>query len=291
MNKQKARKAAIAFIASLTLAALPLSANALCVKDILISDILNGVKNKVEVSIEEEEGCPAKKLLGTLLENKLGELIGKEPENIRRDTLNALLDGLFEKFSAAKKPCEDCGEPQEKEPACPDCEKNEQDEPCWGCETPVVPEKPETPVKPEIPETPVKPEVPEKQESRHATGTVGEILTLVNQYRASAGLSAVTLDDDLCGAAQVRAKEIRTSFSHTRPDGTSCFSVLGERGISYRGAGENIAYGQSDAEEVMTAWMNSDGHRANILNASFTRLGVGVYSAGGTLYFAQMFTY
>ena len=55
--------------------------------------------------------------------------------------------------------------------------------------------------------------------------------------------------------------------------------------------GENIAYGQSSPDEVMTAWMNSAGHRANILNASFTKLGVGVYQSGGTLYWAQIFTY
>ncbi len=120
---------------------------------------------------------------------------------------------------------------------------------------------------------------------------VNEVLRLVNKYRAENGLGALTLDSALCGAADVRAKEIKTSFSHTRPDGSSCFTVLGQLGINYGGAGENIAYGQSSPEEVMTAWMNSDGHRANILNSSFTKLGVGVYSSGGTLYWAQMFTY
>ena len=80
-------------------------------------------------------------------------------------------------------------------------------------------------------------------------------------------------------------------FSHTRPDGRSCFTALTDLGISYGGAGENIAYGQSSPEEVMTAWMNSSGHRANILNSSFTKLGVGVYKSGNTIYWVQLFTY
>lgn len=120
---------------------------------------------------------------------------------------------------------------------------------------------------------------------------VNEVLRLVNSYRAKNGLAAVTLDSSLCNAAQIRAQETKSSFSHTRPNGSSCFTVLSELGISYNGAGENIAYGQSSPEEVMTAWMNSEGHRANILGASFTKLGVGVYSSGGTIYWAQMFTY
>lgn len=157
-------------------------------------------------------------------------------------------------------------------------------------------EKPDVPTLPEE-----KPEeAPDKEEDKEDTQTggnisnnayVNEILRLVNKERASNGLSAVSLDNALCSAAETRAREIVRSFSHTRPDGRSCFTVLSDSGISYNGAGENIAYGQDSAQEVMTAWMNSQGHRANILNGSFTKLGVGVYSSGSTLYFAQIFTY
>lgn len=118
-----------------------------------------------------------------------------------------------------------------------------------------------------------------------------QILQLVNVERAKAGLSALTLDEKLCGAAQVRAGEIRTSFSHTRPDGRFFSSVLADQGIAYRRAGENIAWGQRSAQEVMDGWMNSEGHRANILNAEFTKLGVGhAADAAGRQYWSQLFT-
>ena len=92
-------------------------------------------------------------------------------------------------------------------------------------------------------------------------------------------------------AAQVRAEEIVTSFSHTRPNGSSFSTALKEQNVSYRGAGENIAWGQRSPEEVVNAWMNSAGHRANILNERFTTIGVGHYQKGSTHYWAQLFTY
>lgn len=108
-----------------------------------------------------------------------------------------------------------------------------------------------------------------------------EVLRLVNEERAKAGLSALVLDDKVSAGAQIRAQEIITLFDHTRPDGTSCFTVFQEVGISsYRAAAENIASGQRTPEEVMKGWMNSSGHRANILNPNMKKLGVG-YAAGG----------
>lgn len=158
----------------------------------------------------------------------------------------------------------------------------------------------ETPDKPsETPDTPSgKPDKPSETPddsadngNMSASSYANAVLNLVNKYRKQNGLASVKLDSALSGAASTRAKEIISSFSHTRPNGSSCFTVLSENGISYNGAGENIAYGQSSPDEVMTAWMNSAGHRANILNASFTHLGVGVYESGGTLYWTQLFTY
>ena len=93
-------------------------------------------------------------------------------------------------------------------------------------------------------------------------------------------------------AAQIRAKEIETSFSHTRPDGSSFSTALTQQGVTYRGSGENIAWGQKTPEQVMNGWMNSDGHRANILNKNYTTIGVGLYqNASGTNYWTQLFTY
>lgn len=99
------------------------------------------------------------------------------------------------------------------------------------------------------------------------------ILELVNIEREKEGLSPLQYYNAGQSAADIRAEEIIETFSHTRPDGTDCFTVL--EGIHYRTAGENIALGHRSAEQVVDAWMNSPGHRANIMNESFTHLIVG----------------
>lgn len=152
-----------------------------------------------------------------------------------------------------------------------------------------IPEvKPET--KPEIkPEN--KPQN-KPQEDASETSFARQVVVLVNAERKKAGLSEVTLDEKVEAAALVRAKETERSFSHTRPNGSSFSTALKEQGVSYRGSGENIAWGQKTPEDVMKAWMNSEGHRANILNARFTKIGVGYYqNAKGTNYWTQLFTY
>jgi len=117
-----------------------------------------------------------------------------------------------------------------------------------------------------------------------------EVLRLVNSERAKQGLSSLSTTQALENAANHRAKEIVQQFSHTRPDGTSCFTVLGDYNVSYMACGENIAYGQRTPEEVMNAWMNSEGHRKNIMSANFGKMGVGVYVNNGVIYWVQMFT-
>ena len=119
-----------------------------------------------------------------------------------------------------------------------------------------------------------------------------QVVELVNQERTKAGLSAVTLDQNIASAALVRAKEIETSFSHTRPNGSKFSTALTEQGVTFKGAGENIAWGQKSPEAVIQAWMNSEGHRANILNKNFTKIGVGYYqNAAGRNFWTQLFTY
>lgn len=114
------------------------------------------------------------------------------------------------------------------------------------------------------------------------------MLKIINKERANANLKPLKLYPVACERAAIRAKEIATSFSHTRPDGSSCFSVLD--GIPYSYAGENIAYNHSsDVQDVMTQWMNSSGHKANILNASYTHVGIGVYQADSRYYWSQDF--
>lgn len=124
----------------------------------------------------------------------------------------------------------------------------------------------------------------------YGDGYAMQVVSLVNKHRTAAGLAPLSYSNtSLMNAASKRATEQATLYSHTRPDGTSCFTVLDEYGISYRRAGENIAMGQTSAAEVVEDWMNSPGHRENIMNPDFTHIGVGVYSKGNRMYWAQMF--
>ena len=116
-----------------------------------------------------------------------------------------------------------------------------------------------------------------------------EVIRLVNIERAKYGLSALKKDQGAVSAARIRAKEIVQSFSHTRPDGRSCFTAAKDLGVSYSTAGENIAYGYADPQKVVNGWMNSEGHRKNILSSSFSKIGVGCYSSGKVLYWSQFF--
>lgn len=118
------------------------------------------------------------------------------------------------------------------------------------------------------------------------------VAELVNSERRAAGKSALTLDSKLCEAAEIRAKEIADYFSHTRPDGSACFTVLDELGIRYGAAGENIAAGQRSPQEVMGDWMNSSGHKQNILSGNYSKIGVGLYKSkdGFGYYWVQIFS-
>lgn len=119
---------------------------------------------------------------------------------------------------------------------------------------------------------------------------IHEVLKLMNEERAKEGLSALTSTSALADAAHKRATEIVSLFSHTRPDGSSPQTVLEEYNITYRAFGENIAYGQKTPAEVMDAWMNSEGHRKNIMSSSFGKVGIGCYERNGILYWTQVFT-
>lgn len=109
-----------------------------------------------------------------------------------------------------------------------------------------------------------------------------EVLRLVNEERAKQGLKSLTLSTTLSNIATVKSKDMAVNnyFSHQSPTYGSPFQMMQHFGVTYRSAGENIAAGQRTAQEVMTAWMNSSGHRANILNGSYTELGVGYYKGG-----------
>lgn len=122
-----------------------------------------------------------------------------------------------------------------------------------------------------------------------SSSAASEVVRLTNSARSQNGYAALIEDGALSEAAAVRAREIARSFSHTRPSGASFSSALSESGVSYLRAGENIATGQKSASEVVNAWMNSPGHRANILNSSYSRIGSASVNIDGTLYWVQLF--
>lgn len=114
-----------------------------------------------------------------------------------------------------------------------------------------------------------------------------EVLTLVNNQRAAAGLGALTWNAGLEKDAMVRAMECEQSFSHTRPNGTDWWTV--DSNLMY---GENLAYNYSDAASVVAAWMASPTHKANIMNGSYVTMGVAAYqTSSGVWYWAQEFGY
>ena len=137
-----------------------------------------------------------------------------------------------------------------------------------------------------------KPTVAPTQAPSTESAMEREVLELVNKVRAENGLGALTWAEDVARVARAHSSDMinRNFFSHTNPDGLSPFDRLKNNGISYRTAAENIAYGQKTAEAVMNSWMNSSGHRANILNKNVKEIGVGaVKKSNGTVYWTQMF--
>ena len=162
------------------------------------------------------------------------------------------------------------------------------DVPAAPCE-PSTPVEPEKPVKPEKPAEPGKPVEPPKPADGACSTQAQDVLALVNEHRAANGLAALALSGDLCDVAQRKAQDMKDNryFSHTSPTYGSPFDMMKHFGITYRSAGENIAMGYSSAASVVDGWMNSAGHRANILNGSYTQMGIGYVASGN--YWCQMF--
>ena len=185
-------------------------------------------------------------------------------ECVKENSSNGTDCNLWDIIGSIKDCLDGLPTPEKPEITPPETEVPEEkpEEELPECDTPEV--KPEEKPEEDIPETetpetdtPIEPE--QKPEEKPETdgdssgntsesSYVNEVLRLVNRERAANGLAAVSLDKSLCDAAQIRATEIKSSFSHTRPDGSSCFTVLSELGINYGGAGENIAYGQRSPE-------------------------------------------
>lgn len=130
------------------------------------------------------------------------------------------------------------------------------------------------------------------QDQGTSSSTAAQVLAIVNSERSQEGLGSLSPDSDLNKLAQMKAEDMAKSgyFSHNSPTYGSAFDMMNEYGFSYRTAGENIAKGQKTAASVMQAWMNSPGHRANVLGGGYTKLGVGyAVDSKGTPYWVQMF--
>ncbi len=119
-----------------------------------------------------------------------------------------------------------------------------------------------------------------------------QVIDLVNKQRANYGLPLLKGNWELCRVARYKSQDMinRGYFSHQSPTYGSPFTMMQNFGLRFSAAGENIAYGQRTPQDVMNAWMNSDGHRSNILSRVYNQIGVGVAkAANGTFYWTQMF--
>ena len=127
------------------------------------------------------------------------------------------------------------------------------------------------------------------QENSSVLAFENEVIRLVNEQRSKNGLKPLTANWELSRVARYKSQDMVDNryFSHTSPTYGTPFQMIRAFGLTYRTAGENIAYGQRTPQAVVNAWMNSSGHRANILNASYTQIGVGYVSSGH--YWTQMF--
>ncbi|WP_396954195.1 CAP domain-containing protein [Neobacillus niacini] len=166
-----------------------------------------------------------------------------------------------------------------------------------------VPTQPTQPTQPAPTQQPAQPTTPQPEQQQpvkapqpttpQAESTLSayeqKVVDLTNQERAKNGLPALKVDLTLSKMAHEKSRDMSANgyFSHTSPTYGSPFDMMKKYGISYRSAGENIAMGQRTPEEVVKAWMNSEGHRKNILSSNFNYIGVGYVSQGN--YWTQEF--
>lgn len=124
--------------------------------------------------------------------------------------------------------------------------------------------------------------VVDNSSTQNEEDAVQAVFRLVNEAREAEGVAPLVLDDELCKAAEIRAKELNQLYSHMRPDGRKFSTILDDNNIAWMTTGENGAMEIEDVlpDEVMKGWMDSDGHRKNILNAKFTKIGIARYELG-----------
>ncbi|RDW20355.1 sporulation protein [Oceanobacillus arenosus] len=172
---------------------------------------------------------------------------------------------------------------------------NEVKQPVQKVDQPKAPAKQQEQKQPKAPAQQPTQEQPAEQKTQDNNQNAAlsqfeqEVVELTNQERAKQGLSALKIDTELSKVAREKSNDMATNgyFDHNSPTYGSPFDMMKSFGITYRTAGENIALGQRTPAEVVEGWMNSEGHRANILNGEYTHIGVGYVENGN--YWTQQF--
>ncbi|MGP4071753.1 CAP domain-containing protein [Piscibacillus sp. B03] len=179
--------------------------------------------------------------------------------------------------------------PKQEQPEEPKEEAPKQEQPAEQ-EEPQQEQPVEQPQQEEQVEQPAQ-EQQEPQQASDLQAFEQQVVELVNQERQKHGLQPLEASSELSDVAREKSRDMAQNnyFSHTSPTYGSPFDMMQQFGIDYRTAGENIAMGQTSPEQVMNGWMNSDGHRKNILSSDFTHIGVGYVEANGKTYWTQMF--
>ncbi|MDN4492669.1 CAP domain-containing protein [Ureibacillus aquaedulcis] len=230
---------------------------------------LKDISNKLQVSKVQLEKLITKQLNETNNKNSVETAAPSKDE--------AAIDKVESPEAAAPAPETSKKQEQASVPQVPVTEQPAQS---------VAPTTPSAPSKEKVETT--KPAAPTAEEGS-VSAFETKVVELTNAERAKHGLAPLKSYGPLMKVAHAKSQDMSTNnyFSHTSPTYGSPFDQIKAAGITYRAAGENIAQGQRTPEEVVQAWMNSEGHRANILNGSFTHIGVGYVEDGN--YWTQQF--
>ncbi|WP_445678079.1 CAP domain-containing protein [Psychrobacillus sp. FSL H8-0484] len=210
-------------------------------------------------------------------------------QNLINESLTTLKPIIMKELQGAQKPIDTEKVQEYQKPVkiekAPVVKKPVEKEKAPVAEKPATPATPATPVTPPVVKEPVK----ENNEAVKVSSVIQQVVDLTNQERAKAGLKPLQLDTKLTQSAQAKSQDMKNKnyFSHTSPTYGSPFDQMKAFGVTYSSAAENIAMGQRSATEVMNAWMTSPGHKANIMNPSYTHIGVGLSDSG--YYWTQQF--
>ncbi len=237
------------------------------------------LSHKVLHSINGEFANLSKAETADLVKKAIEQLQGKLPVNAD-DNHSADIDKEADKNQEAPAEKEEGTVQQPQEPVQEDKNsgQNEEAQPEQPAEQPEAVEQPNAGEQPNADEQPKQEEAQSSELSQFEL----QVVELTNQERAKNGLQPLQVDNELSRVAREKSRDMAMNgyFDHNSPTYGSPFDMMKSYGISYRAAGENIAQGQKTPQEVVDAWMNSSGHRANILNGEFTHIGVGYVEQG-----------